>query len=143
MPQEILEYLKTQNVGVLAVEMPNGSPHAATLHYANTENPIQFYFGTDKTSRKVESLLVKPSTRASFVVGSNEGDMRTLQLDGVISLVPAHDNQNFESVYFGKFPQKLANPQPAEQANLVFRPNWWRFTDWTKSADKMTTTSED
>jgi len=37
--KKILDYLKDQRVGVLAVEMLDGSPHGATVHFAHTEDP--------------------------------------------------------------------------------------------------------
>ena len=48
MDNSVIEYLKTQRVGVLAVEMPDGSPHAATVHFAHTESPLVFYFETNR-----------------------------------------------------------------------------------------------
>ena len=72
MEQEILEYISSQRVGVIAVEMLDGSPHAATVHFAHTENPLTFIFLTSPTYRKIEPLLKKDSTRASFVLGLEE-----------------------------------------------------------------------
>ena len=40
---EIAEYLKEERIGVLAVEMLDGSPHAATVHYSYHEKENIFY----------------------------------------------------------------------------------------------------
>ncbi|MBP6866452.1 MAG: pyridoxamine 5'-phosphate oxidase family protein [Candidatus Pacebacteria bacterium] len=143
MKQEIINYLKTQRVGVLAVEMLDGSPHAATLHFAQAENPLVFYFETSKDYRKSEPILSKESVRASFVVGSDANDMKTLQLDGQVRLVPESEKEKFKEVYFGKFPEKLAKSYGVEQVYFTFTPTWWRFTDWTTPNGKMILTSTD
>ena len=42
MPEEINQYLKDNNIGVLAVEMPDGSHHGATVHFAHSTTPFFF-----------------------------------------------------------------------------------------------------
>src|SRR6185369_5850734 len=106
MPKEVIEYIQSQRIGVLAVEMLDGSPHAATVHFVHVEDPLVFYLETYREYRKAEPLFGREKTRASFVIGSNENDMRTLQLDGIVELIPDAEKENYDSVYFGKFPNK-------------------------------------
>ena len=40
MTPEIINFINSQKVCVLAVEMPDGSPHAATVHFALAEGPV-------------------------------------------------------------------------------------------------------
>jgi general stress protein 26 len=143
MKQEIINYLKTQRVGVLAVEMLDGSPHGATIHFAHTEDTVVFYFETSKDYRKAEPILSKDSVRASFVVGCDPNSMKTLQLDGIVKLVSESDREKFKEIYFGKFPEKLAKSYGVEQVYFTFTPTWWRFTDWTTPQGKMILTSID
>ena len=91
MNKEALEFLKKERVGVLSVEMMDGSPHGATVHYAHTEDPLIFYFETYREYRKAEPLFGREKTRASFVVGSDESNMKTLQLDGEVCLLYTSD----------------------------------------------------
>ncbi|MES2930679.1 MAG: hypothetical protein V4665_02765 [Patescibacteria group bacterium] len=42
MNKEIIDFINRERIGVLAIEMPDGSPHAATLHFAVHENPPFF-----------------------------------------------------------------------------------------------------
>ena len=79
MRKAILDFLKTERTGVLAVEMLDGSPHGATVHFANCEGPFVFYFETNRDYRKSEALLGRPKSRASFVIGIDENIMKTLQ----------------------------------------------------------------
>lgn len=77
MNKDILNYIKSQRVGILAVEMLDGSPHGATVHFANTENPLQFFFETYREYRKAEALFGRDVSRATFVIGSDERDCLT------------------------------------------------------------------
>ncbi len=131
--QNIIEYIQSQRVGVLAVEMLDGSPHAATVHFAYDPITEKFFFETYRDYRKAEPLFGNKFTRASFVIGQNEDNPRTLQLDGVVELiVEEEEKNNFEKIYFGKFPDK--REKYASDSKFVifsFSSNWWRFTDWT------------
>jgi len=136
MPPEVLEYLRGERVGVLAVQMPDNSPHAATVHFAHTESPFVFYFETNRSYRKAEPILTQPVTRASFVVGTDEKQMKTLQLDGEIRLIT--DEQIITDVYLAKFPNRTAK-RAADPDNTIFfsfTPTWWRFTDWNQPKEK-------
>ncbi len=141
MKPEVLEYIQTQRVCVLAVEMPDGSPHAATVHVAAEPDGSKFYFLTPLESRKVEPLHVRPSSRASVVIGFDEANMKTVQMDGVVTFVPDQDREQFDGVYFGKFPEKVGKFPDA--VAVVFTPTWWRFTDWTTPQGKVVVTSND
>ncbi len=142
MHQEIFDYLKTQRVGVLAVEMLDGSPHAATVHFAHTEDPFVFYFETYRDYRKAEPLYGRDVTRASFVVGSDERNMKTLQLDGTVVLLKSEEKAVFDSIYLGKFPEKVKKSEDPKFVFFKFTPTWWRFTDWTAPQGKIVLLSE-
>lgn len=143
MQQEILDYPKTQRVGVLAVEMMDGSPHAATVHFAHSDEPLVFYYETDKNYRKAEPLFGRAVSRASFVIGSNESDMKTVQLDGEVRLVKPEEQDIFNTVYFGKFPNKQEKTPDPDAVFFLFTPTWWRFTDWNGPNGKIILTSTD
>jgi general stress protein 26 len=128
---------------VLAVETADGSPHAATVHFAHAEDPFAFYFETHSESRKGGALLAKEEVRASLVVGSNENDLRTLQLDGTLSILSADQRALFDGVYLGKFPEKTEKLTDPKFLTLTFVPQWWRFTDWTAPQGKIILTSDD
>lgn len=129
MDEKVLEYIETQRVCVLAVEMLDGSPHSATVHFAAEPAGSRFYFWTLPETRKVESLHARPSSRASVVIGFDEANMKTVQMDGVVTFVSDQDREQFDAVYFGKFPEKVGKFPDA--VAVVFTPTWWRFTDWT------------
>ncbi|HEV8601626.1 MAG TPA: pyridoxamine 5'-phosphate oxidase family protein [Patescibacteria group bacterium] len=137
MNQEILDYIKSQRIAVLAVEMMDGSPHAATVHFANTEDPLVFYFETHRDYRKSEPLYGRETTRASLVIGFDESNVKTLQLDGEVRLLKKEEKKIFDEVYLGKFPQKKDKAVDLKAVMFCFIPSWWRFTDWTKPGGKI------
>lgn len=142
MNQSVLDFLKTQRVCVLAVEMMDGSPHAATVHFANSDSPFLFYFETNKVYRKAEALFGRRESRASLVIGMSESVMQTLQLDGVVRLITDDEKSIYEEVYLGKFTEKKEKSQKPDYVKFLFIPSWWRFTEWTKEGKKIIT-SED
>jgi hypothetical protein len=146
MKPEILNYIESQRVGVLAVEMLDGSPHAATVHYAHTsegEKPLVLYFETNKEYRKTEALTGRPSSRASFVIGTSEETKITFQLDGVVELIQPDEMQQFEAVYLGKFPEKQKKVADGKLVFFKFTPTWWRFSDFSHPEIKNILTSTD
>ncbi|OGE87670.1 MAG: hypothetical protein A3J07_03065 [Candidatus Doudnabacteria bacterium RIFCSPLOWO2_02_FULL_49_13] len=144
MNREILDFIKQQRVGVLAVEMMDGSPHAATVHIANSETPLMFFFETNRDYRKCEPLFGRQLTRASLVIGFDESSARTLQLDGQVRLLKGEEEQkSFREIYLEKYPNKKAKFADPKFVPFVFVPAWWRWTDWTKPAGKIILTSVD
>ncbi len=141
MKQEILDYIKGERIGVLAVEMLDGSPHGATVHFAHTDSPLTFYFETYRDYRKAEPLFGKETTRASFVIGCDEKTMKTLQLDGVAELIKPEEKETYDAVYFGKFPEKKEKSKDPKFVFFKFTPTWWRFTDWTAPEGQRITVS--
>lgn len=132
---ELLDYLKDKRVGVLAVEMRDGTPHAATVHFALASEPPVFVFETSRRYRKAEPLL-EGATRASFVVGfSEEPPQKTLQLDGEARLLTEAESA-LKDAYLAKFPEKAAKAGDPDNVFFLFAPTWWRFTDWADPRGK-------
>jgi nitroimidazol reductase NimA-like FMN-containing flavoprotein (pyridoxamine 5'-phosphate oxidase superfamily) len=68
MPEKILDFLKTKEVCTLAVQMLDGSPHAATVHFAYQPEPLTFVIFTNPKYRKAEPILKKDTVLASMVI---------------------------------------------------------------------------
>lgn len=139
MNQEILNYILNQRVSVFAVEMMDGSPHASTLHYAYDEKANVFIFETEKSYRKCEPLFGRKISRATLVIGTSEGDMRTFQTDGNAKLL---DNKDLKETYFIKFPKNREGSDDPEVMFFTFTPISWKFSDYTKSGSKTVYTSD-
>lgn len=143
MKQEVLDYLSTQRVGVIAMETSDGTPHAATIHFANTNDPFVIFIETGRNSRKAEHLKEHESARASIVIGSNEKDPQTLQMDGIAQIIDESEKDLFIKTYLGKFAEKTSKLENPEIIGIKFTPTWWRFTDMRNPAEKLVLSSED
>lgn len=140
---EIIDYIKGERVGVLAVQMLDNSPHAATVHFAYSENSTMFLFETYRPYRKCEALFGRDVSKASFVIGSTEANMKTLQIDGEARLLKENERELFETVYVGKFPEKKKKSEDPKFVFFAFIPTWWRFTDWTRPEGKTIISSDE
>ena len=138
MKPEFLEYLSSQLTCVIALEMPDGSPHASTVHFAHSAEPFQFIFLTERSYRKGKALLEKKEIRASVVVGTQSDAIITFQLDGIASLT---EDPTLIKTYYEKFKEKNQADLDENDIFFTFTPTWWRFTDWTKPEGKTIFTS--
>jgi general stress protein 26 len=141
LPIESLTYLNTQRIGVFAVEMLDGSPHAATVHFAHTDEPFQFLIRTSVDSLKSQPLIKHGEIRASFVIGVDENNMKTFQLNGIARIIPKHEEETFSDIFMAKFPTKEVKVNDPKTACIMFTPTWWRFTDWKTPEGKRIWTS--
>jgi general stress protein 26 len=139
MQDEMIQFIRSQQTGVFAVEMLDGSPHGATLHFAYTENPLQFIFLTERKYKKAEPFLRRGKVRATFVIGTNDGVMQTVQLDGTASLT---EDTSLIDVYYNKFTDLDKKNLDENDIFLMFTPTWWRYTDWNKPAGKTSLLSD-
>ncbi|MES2930678.1 MAG: hypothetical protein V4665_02760 [Patescibacteria group bacterium] len=70
--------------------------------------------------------------------------MKTLQLDGYVSILKENDHDIFEKAYYGKFIEKKGKVyNPSTDVLFCFTPTWWRYTNWKGPEGKLIITSED
>lgn len=139
MTQPIFDYLHTQRIGVVAVAMLDGSPHAATVHFAYMQEPLQLLMMTNRNYKKCEPIIANGEARASFVVGFSETEMRTLQMDGTLAFA---DEAAVSASYFDRFPEKRERYNAPDDVFLMFTPTWWRFTDFKAPKEERIITSD-
>jgi uncharacterized protein YhbP (UPF0306 family) len=143
MHPEIKSYLEEQRVGVLAVTMPDGTPHGATIHYAHSEEPLKFIFLTTPSSRKAEAFMDGKKSKATFVVGTDEETMKTFQLDGEVELVPEAEEETIAEIYVTRFPEKSDFIQKhGDVVYFTFTPTWWRYSDFKRKDGKLIVSSD-
>jgi general stress protein 26 len=138
MNQEILDFLNTQRLGVLAIQMLDNAPHADVIHFAHLSEPLTFFFETTTDSRKAKALYGNSQSFASLVIGLDESNLKTLQLDGIVRIVQAEqDRAAFDAAYLAKFPERKEIIADPKTISVIFQHTWWRFTDWTKEGGKL------
>jgi len=144
MPKEIIDFIQSQFISVLSIEMMDGSPHGATIHFAYDQESGMFLFETYRSYRKCEALFGREKSRASLVIGFNEDDRKTLQMDGEVKLFSTDTERIFfNKIYFKKFPNKKVKADDPNFVFFYFSPLWWRYTDWDSPEGKIMLSSLD
>lgn len=124
-------FLQKERFGSLATQLLNGDPHVATVHFACIPETLEIIIQTSPESRKYERIATYRSSRASFTTGFEEIKTIVAQFDGSISSGVTKEQEAF---YLKKFPEKVAKYKT--DVFMVFKPTWWRYTDWTKEEGK-------
>jgi general stress protein 26 len=78
--ERLLEFLKNNNVGVLATASNTGIPHAATI-YITFDQDLNIYFVTRKGTRKSQNL--QGNAQAALAI-YNAASQTTLQAEGTV-----------------------------------------------------------
>lgn len=137
MDTQITKFLTEQHIGVLTTLLIDGTPHSAALHFSHTESPLEFYFSTEKTSRKCEALLDGKTGKASLVVGFSEAEWITIQLSGeVVAIKDKAELSKVQEIHYAKHPGSAKYKDDPATIFLKFTPKWWRYTDY--NTDPMT-----
>lgn len=105
MDKKVFDFLTKHRVCSLTTLLPDGSPHAAALHFSHKENPLTLYFSTENTSRKTTGLLKGEVVKGSVVVGFSEEEWITLQMDGEVkAILDKAELAEVHKVHYAKHP---------------------------------------
>lgn len=129
MDAKIIEFLEKERISVLTTLLEDGSPHSATMVFVFDKNTNEIYFLTDKTSKKCALLRNGTFVRASVVLGFNEQEMVTLQMDGEVKVIAPDLVEKVRGLYLAKYPDHKRYDNESSEY-LVFKPSWWRYTDF-------------
>lgn len=125
----MLDFLHKQRISVLTTLLKSGMPHSAVLHYATNKDATTYYFLTDISSRKMDSLVNADRHLASLVVGFSEEDWLTFQAEGYVRWLSEKTGLEVAwECYVGKFQDAAKHRNSPDNAILEFVPKWWRFT---------------
>src|SRR5215470_16347208 len=98
----VLEFMRSQSIGVETSVSSSGVPQAAVVGYVVTER-FEIFFDTVDSTRKAKNLRENPNI--GFVIGgSSAGDERTVQLQGVVDEPEGIELEHLKELYFGRFP---------------------------------------
>jgi general stress protein 26 len=134
--ERIANFLSKHGICSLTTLLPDGSPHAAALHFSHSAGSFEFTFLTKKSSRKAAALLDGSSVRGAIVVGFSEEELITLQLDGEVAVITGEaELEDARRIHFSKHPSSKKYEKDPAYIFLKFTPSWWRYTDYnTKPA---------
>lgn len=81
----VLKLIGSHNLMTLAVNRPDGRPHAATLGYMN--DGLNIYFITAKDSEKLSNLTADPRVGVAIRGRAEEGEAVGVAIDGRATVV--------------------------------------------------------
>ena len=114
---------------VLAVALPDGSPHGAVVHFSSERDPLRFFIMTYPTV-KIEAIRASGgASKAAIVIGCSEKEFVTLQMRGDVRIVSERNElEHIHKIHYAKHPEseKYKN---VDTIFLELIPTWWRYTD--------------
>lgn len=131
MDSQVVSFLSNHRVSAFTTLLADGSPHTAALHYSHITDPLTLYFTTKRTSRKMQALASGSVVKASLVIGTNDEEWKTLQMEGEVTLVSPADIERIQDIHYRKHPNAEEFKNKPETVFLQFTPTWWRYTDFS------------
>jgi hypothetical protein len=98
---DVVRFIGTQSLGVVATTGPSNQPQAALVGIAVTDR-CELIFDTVNSSRKLQNLRRDP--RMAVVIGGSMDDERTLQCDGVADEPAGTELERIRDAYFARYP---------------------------------------
>ncbi len=131
MDKKINTFIKGNRISVLTTLLKDGSPHSATLHYSHQDKPLRFFVSTENTSRKCQGLLDGKEIKGSMVIGFSEEEFITFQMEGTVRAVTdKKELAGVHKIHYAKYPDGKKWKDDPATIFLVFKPNWWRYTEY-------------
>jgi hypothetical protein len=127
---ELLEFMRTQRLGVQTSVGADGAPQAALVGVAVT-NSLELVFVTLATTRKLVNLRRNP--RLAFVIGGwAGGDERTIQYEGMADEPQGDELARVKEAYFAAWPDGRLRQSWPGLLYVRVRPMWIRYSDFSQ-----------
>lgn len=130
--ETFVDYVRSQQWGVLASLGADGSPQAAFLAVTATDAG-ELVLDARGTSRKVANLARDP--RVAVTVGGPDGT--TVQCEGVADVPVGEDRDRCAAAYAATFPQYAASLAGPDIVVVRVVPTWARYGDFRDGASTM------
>lgn len=134
--QDIVDFVRTCALGVVATQGPNGHPQAALVMIAVTER-AEIIFDTGRDSRKYANLQRSP--QIAIVVGWD--DEVTLQLEGTARIVTGAEVGHYAPIYLAQHPEAAEREPLSSIVMVVVTPHWARLSDLRPETFSITETT--
>lgn len=126
---ELLRFMKSHRWAVEATATPGGKPQAALVGFAVTPQ-LEVVFDTVASTRKVANLRANP--RVALVIGGwGDGEMRTLQYEGVADIPEGAELERLQADYFDAFPDGPSRLSWPGITYVRISPTWMRLSDFS------------
>jgi pyridoxine/pyridoxamine 5'-phosphate oxidase len=123
----LMDFIAKHRLGVLSTVSPGSAPESALVGIAVTDR-LELVFDTLETTRKSENLRKNP--KIAFVIGWDEKNERTLQIEGVADEPKGAELARLKEVYFSVYPDGREREKWAGITYFRVRPTWARYSDF-------------
>jgi general stress protein 26 len=123
--EEVIQFMKSERLAVLATVSEDQEPEAALMGFAVTPG-LEIIFDTVKSSRKYPNLKKNP--RVAWVIGCSTEI--TVQYEGVAEELEGEELAKYKKTYFAAFPDGPARESWPGITYFVVRPKWVRYCDY-------------
>jgi general stress protein 26 len=123
---KILEFLKSQPLGVVSTVRSGEFPQAALVGITETEG-LDLIFGTSKLSRKYSNLKSNPQVAVVIV---NSEQKATLQYEGVAEELQGDEQVTAREIHIAKHPGSKRHLQDPQEVFFKIVPRWMRYSNY-------------
>lgn len=124
----LLQFMRAHVFAVQASVTSLGAPQAAVVGVVVTDE-FEIFFDTMADSRKAANLRTSPAI--AFVIGGGqEGDVRTVQYEGVADEPFGAELERLQATYFERFPAGRDRRRLPGCTYFRVRPTWIRYSDF-------------
>jgi hypothetical protein len=132
---DLLAFMRLHRYAVQASVSDIAHPQAAIVGIAVSDG-FELVFDTVSTSRKAQNLRRNPAI--AFVIGgTDDGDERTVQYEGVAIIPSGGELEIVRELYFARFPDgrdRLAWPG---LIHIQVKPTWTRYSDFSTNPPQI------
>lgn len=122
--EDVLKFIKAQNLAVVATVNPQGKPQASVVEFAELDD-LTIIIDLLKTSRKYKNL--QTNKNLAIVIGW-DNDI-TVQIDGKAHELSGGELEHAQKAYFVKNPRAKKWANKPDIAYFALKPYWIRYTD--------------
>ncbi len=123
--EELVRFIRERGLAVLATRGPDGSPQAALVGIAATDQ-AEIIFDTSIQSRKYGNI--RRHNRVALVIGWD--DEVTVQCQGVADVLTGAERDRCVAAYIEQYPDGRQRAEELEIAHVRVRPDWFRYSDY-------------
>jgi general stress protein 26 len=127
--KRLLEFLRQHRLAVQSSVSATGSPQAAVVGFAVTDE-FEIVFDTLDSTRKARNL--RQNSRLALVIGGlNDGDERTVQYEGIADEPSGAELDRLKKVYYAAYPD---GPSRLSWPGLIYvrvKPTWIRYSNYS------------
>jgi general stress protein 26 len=124
---ELVWFLRRNRLAVQASAAPDGSPQAAVVGFAVSDD-LEIVFDTVETTRK--SLNLRADPRIALVIGWD--DAITVQIEGLADFPAGAELTRLQECYFRVYPDGRDRLSWPGITHVRVRPMWVRYSDFTQ-----------